>query len=96
MIEIWCKTLSIRTAEWFVHNCKELTSLKSLSFWLGSLSEITFGYYYFNFRGLKTLPPYFKKMTALAFSNPWRVFKPCGTLSPRCTNILHTSNLYLP
>ncbi|XP_023341159.1 uncharacterized protein LOC111711133 [Eurytemora carolleeae] len=32
-IEIWCKTLSVRTAEWFVHNCTELKSLKSLSFW---------------------------------------------------------------
>jgi len=32
-IEIWCKTLSIRTAEWFVHNCRELTVLKALSFW---------------------------------------------------------------
>jgi len=32
-VEIWCKTLSVRTAEWFVHNCPKLTSLKSLSFW---------------------------------------------------------------
>lgn len=32
-IEIWCKTLSIRTAEWFVRNCPNLTLLKSLSFW---------------------------------------------------------------
>jgi len=32
-IEIWCKTLSIRTAEWFVRNCDSLKSIKSLSFW---------------------------------------------------------------
>lgn len=32
-IEIWCKTLSIRTAEWFVRNCPDLRVLKSLSFW---------------------------------------------------------------
>jgi len=32
-IEIWCKTLSVRTAQWFVHNCTHLTILKSLSFW---------------------------------------------------------------
>jgi len=32
-IEIWCKTLSVRTAEWFVHNCPQLATLKALSFW---------------------------------------------------------------
>jgi len=32
-VEIWCKTLSVRTAEWFVRNCDQLRSLKSLSFW---------------------------------------------------------------
>jgi len=32
-VEIWCKSLSIRTAEWFVRNCCQLNSLKSLSAW---------------------------------------------------------------
>jgi len=32
-IEVWCKTLSIRTAEWFVRNCPQLHLLKALSFW---------------------------------------------------------------
>jgi len=32
-VEVWCKTLSIRTAEWFVRNCPNLRLLKSLSFW---------------------------------------------------------------
>jgi len=33
VVEIWCKTLSIRTAEWFIRNCSNLRLLKSLSFW---------------------------------------------------------------
>jgi len=32
-VEIWCKSLSIRTAEWFVRNCDQLRNLKSLSAW---------------------------------------------------------------
>ena len=32
-VEIWCKSLSIRTAEWFVRNCQNLVVLKSLSAW---------------------------------------------------------------
>merc|ERR1712012_22010 len=32
-IEVWCKTLSIRTAEWFVRNCSQLHLPKALSFW---------------------------------------------------------------
>eukprot|EP00090_Calanus_glacialis_P003393 TRINITY_DN12513_c0_g1_i1.p1 TRINITY_DN12513_c0_g1~~TRINITY_DN12513_c0_g1_i1.p1 ORF type:complete len:570 (-),score=148.82 TRINITY_DN12513_c0_g1_i1:78-1787(-) len=32
-VEIWCKSLSIRTAEWFVRNCQELRNLKSLGAW---------------------------------------------------------------
>ena len=30
-VEVWCKSLSIRTAEWFVRNCQELKTLRSLS-----------------------------------------------------------------
>lgn len=30
---IYCKTLSVRTAEWFVRECPRLRSLSSLSFW---------------------------------------------------------------
>lgn len=33
-VEIWCKSLSIRTAEWWVRNCQNLKILKSLSAWL--------------------------------------------------------------
>ena len=32
-VEIWCKSLSIRTAEWFVRNCHQLKLVKSLSAW---------------------------------------------------------------
>ncbi len=32
-LTIWCKTLSIGTAQWFVHNCRYLVTLKNLSFW---------------------------------------------------------------
>jgi len=32
-VEIWCKSLSIRTAEWWVRNCQNLKILKSLSAW---------------------------------------------------------------
>ena len=33
VVEIWCKSLSIVTAEWFVRNCPQLKLLKSLSAW---------------------------------------------------------------
>jgi len=32
-VEIWCKSLSIRTAEWLVRNCHQLQVLRSLSAW---------------------------------------------------------------
>ena len=32
-LTIWCKTLSVRTADWFIQNCSNLRTLKSLSFW---------------------------------------------------------------
>ena len=32
-VEIWCKSLSIRTAEWFVRKCHQLKLVKSLSAW---------------------------------------------------------------
>ena len=32
-VEIWCKSLSIRTAEWLVRNCHKLQVLRSLSAW---------------------------------------------------------------
>ena len=33
VVEIWCKSLSIVTAEWLVRNCSQLKVLKSLSAW---------------------------------------------------------------
>ena len=33
VVEIWCKSLSIVTAEWLVRNCHQLKLLKSLSAW---------------------------------------------------------------
>ena len=32
-VEIWCRSLSIRTAEWMVRNCSQLVLLRSLSAW---------------------------------------------------------------
>jgi len=32
-LTVWCKTLSVVTAQWFIRNCPNLLSLKSLSFW---------------------------------------------------------------
>ena len=38
-VEIWCKSLSIRTAEWLVRNCHQLQVLRSLSAWSVALCE---------------------------------------------------------
>jgi len=33
VVEVWCRSLSIRTAEWFVRHCPRLSNLRSLSAW---------------------------------------------------------------